>query len=164
MVNEHYLKNETKNLARFISVMKFRPMPWRQSHPYILCDRFEDLTEPEVSSGLDIVAKEGRVSRPSWSPRLVFPVWSRPGPSWTRLPTALGRATCPLSAGYHIFWTWLSDQVQVAPSRYAFRPGLSLVIRLGYDPSRTWLTSIVVLAVRHSTDTGVHPGGGWAMA
>lgn len=50
MVNEHYLKNEVKNLARFVSVMKFRPMPWREAHPYMLCDRFEDLTDPEVRS------------------------------------------------------------------------------------------------------------------
>lgn len=31
-----YLKNEVKNLARFISVMKFRPLTWQTTHPYIL--------------------------------------------------------------------------------------------------------------------------------
>lgn len=31
-----YLKHEIKNLARFISVMKFRPLIWQTSHPYIL--------------------------------------------------------------------------------------------------------------------------------
>jgi ribosome biogenesis protein BMS1 len=36
-----YKKREVLNLARFISVMKFRPLSWRQSHPYLLVDRFE---------------------------------------------------------------------------------------------------------------------------
>lgn len=48
MVNEQYLKNEVRNLARFISVTKFRPLVWRSSHPYVYCDRYEDLTDPEV--------------------------------------------------------------------------------------------------------------------
>uniref|UniRef100_A0A915CWA7 Bms1-type G domain-containing protein n=1 Tax=Ditylenchus dipsaci TaxID=166011 RepID=A0A915CWA7_9BILA len=48
MVNEHYLRHEVQNLARFISVMKKRPILWRNSHPYVLCDRFEDLTDPEI--------------------------------------------------------------------------------------------------------------------
>ncbi|KAI1291960.1 Ribosome biogenesis protein bms1 [Halotydeus destructor] len=42
-----YLKNEVKNLGRFISVMKFRPLQWRVSHPYMLVDRFEDLTKQD---------------------------------------------------------------------------------------------------------------------
>mmetsp|Transcript_25647 Transcript_25647/g.42369 ORF Transcript_25647/g.42369 Transcript_25647/m.42369 type:complete len:229 (+) Transcript_25647:2-688(+) len=41
-----YPKHETANLARFISVMKFRPLIWRNSHPYVLVDRMEDLTPP----------------------------------------------------------------------------------------------------------------------
>uniref|UniRef100_A0A0K0FM02 Bms1l protein (inferred by orthology to a zebrafish protein) n=1 Tax=Strongyloides venezuelensis TaxID=75913 RepID=A0A0K0FM02_STRVS len=44
---EQYLNAEIKNLARFISVVKFRPIIWRQNHSYILTDRFEDLTNPE---------------------------------------------------------------------------------------------------------------------
>jgi ribosome biogenesis protein BMS1 len=45
---EHrYPKREVHNLARFISVAKFRPLTWRASHPYILADRFEDVTPPE---------------------------------------------------------------------------------------------------------------------
>ncbi|KHN89148.1 Ribosome biogenesis protein bms1 [Toxocara canis] len=48
MVNEHYLKNEIRNLARFISVAKFRPLVWRTTHPYVYCDRYEDLTNPEI--------------------------------------------------------------------------------------------------------------------
>lgn len=36
-----YLKREVLNLARFISVAKFRPLIWRTQHPYLLADRFE---------------------------------------------------------------------------------------------------------------------------
>ena len=41
-----YPKAEVSNLARFISVMKFRPLVWRNSHPSVLVDRFEDVTPP----------------------------------------------------------------------------------------------------------------------
>ena len=41
-----YPKAEVTNLCRFISVLKFRPLVWRNSHPYVLCDRVEDLTDP----------------------------------------------------------------------------------------------------------------------
>uniref|UniRef100_A0A1I8HJX1 Bms1-type G domain-containing protein n=1 Tax=Macrostomum lignano TaxID=282301 RepID=A0A1I8HJX1_9PLAT len=47
LMHGDYLKNEIHNLGRFISVMKFRPLPWRAGHPYVLCDRFEDATDPE---------------------------------------------------------------------------------------------------------------------
>lgn len=47
LIYEKYLKREIHNLARFISVAKFRPLSWRISHPYILVDRFEDITPPE---------------------------------------------------------------------------------------------------------------------
>ncbi|XP_050538597.1 ribosome biogenesis protein BMS1 homolog [Daktulosphaira vitifoliae] len=43
-----YLRNEVKNLGRFISVMKFRPLTWQTSHSYVLVDRMEDLTPPEA--------------------------------------------------------------------------------------------------------------------
>ena len=36
-----YLKREIFNLARFISVMKLRPLTWRLAHPFALIDRFE---------------------------------------------------------------------------------------------------------------------------
>ena len=42
-----YPKREVHNLARFISIAKFRPLSWRAVHPYILADRFEDVTPPE---------------------------------------------------------------------------------------------------------------------
>uniref|UniRef100_A0A803M2T8 AARP2CN domain-containing protein n=1 Tax=Chenopodium quinoa TaxID=63459 RepID=A0A803M2T8_CHEQI len=40
-------KREIHNLARFISIMKFHPLSWRTAHPYVLADRFEDVTPPE---------------------------------------------------------------------------------------------------------------------
>lgn len=48
LIHDEYLKVEIKNLARFISVMKFRPLVWRTTHPYLLVDRVEDLTDPEL--------------------------------------------------------------------------------------------------------------------
>ncbi|XP_054812121.1 ribosome biogenesis protein bms1 [Prosopis cineraria] len=47
LIHGKYPKREVHNLARFISVMKFHPLSWRTSHPYILVDRFEDITPPE---------------------------------------------------------------------------------------------------------------------
>uniref|UniRef100_A0A8C4H5U8 Bms1-type G domain-containing protein n=1 Tax=Dicentrarchus labrax TaxID=13489 RepID=A0A8C4H5U8_DICLA len=47
MVYGEYQTQEVKNLGRFISVMKFRPLVWQTSHPYALVDRMEDLTDPE---------------------------------------------------------------------------------------------------------------------
>ncbi|GIL90192.1 hypothetical protein Vretimale_16386 [Volvox reticuliferus] len=43
-----YLKREVLNLARFISVMKHRPLTWRLAHPYTVVDRFEDVTPREL--------------------------------------------------------------------------------------------------------------------
>jgi ribosome biogenesis protein BMS1 len=48
ILHNEYLRTEIKNLARFISVMKFRPLTWRSTHPYLLVDRVEDLTDPEL--------------------------------------------------------------------------------------------------------------------
>ncbi|XP_029142217.1 ribosome biogenesis protein BMS1 homolog [Protobothrops mucrosquamatus] len=48
MVHGDYQKQEVHNLGRFISVMKFRPLTWQTTHPYILADRMEDLTNPEL--------------------------------------------------------------------------------------------------------------------
>ncbi|KAM7500049.1 hypothetical protein LguiA_024463 [Lonicera macranthoides] len=47
LIHGKYAKREIHNLARFISVMKFHPLSWRAAHPYILVDRFEDVTPPE---------------------------------------------------------------------------------------------------------------------
>ena len=37
---------EVHNVARFIGVMKNRPLTWRNTHPYVLIDRWEDTTGP----------------------------------------------------------------------------------------------------------------------
>lgn len=47
VINGRYPDNEILNLSRFISVMKFRPLVFRNSHPYLLADRLEDLTPRE---------------------------------------------------------------------------------------------------------------------
>ncbi|KAL6957551.1 Glycoside hydrolase 2 (Mannanase, beta-galactosidase) [Sarracenia purpurea var. burkii] len=47
LIHGKYPIREVHNLARFISVMKFHPLSWRVNHPYILVDRFEDVTPPE---------------------------------------------------------------------------------------------------------------------
>ncbi|XP_050945584.1 ribosome biogenesis protein bms1 isoform X2 [Cucumis melo] len=47
LIHGKYPKREVHNLARFISVMKFQPLSWRTNHPYVLVDRFEDVTPPE---------------------------------------------------------------------------------------------------------------------
>lgn len=47
MVHGEYQNQEIHNLGRFITVMKFRPLTWQTSHPYLLADRMEDLTNPE---------------------------------------------------------------------------------------------------------------------
>mmetsp|Transcript_24586 Transcript_24586/g.51966 ORF Transcript_24586/g.51966 Transcript_24586/m.51966 type:complete len:1176 (+) Transcript_24586:155-3682(+) len=46
VINGKYLKNECKQLTLFISRVKFRPLTWRNTHPYILVDRHEDITHP----------------------------------------------------------------------------------------------------------------------
>ncbi|KAF7291613.1 DUF663-domain-containing protein [Mycena chlorophos] len=54
VLNGRYPDTEILNLSRFISVMKFRPLVFRNSHPYLLADRIEDLTPREqvrVSKG-----------------------------------------------------------------------------------------------------------------
>ena len=43
-----YPKMEVFNLARFLSIMKLRPLVWRNSHPYMVADRMEDLTPSGV--------------------------------------------------------------------------------------------------------------------
>ncbi|KAG0231506.1 Glycoside hydrolase 2 (Mannanase, beta-galactosidase) [Actinomortierella wolfii] len=48
VINGRYPNQEILNLSRFISVMKFRPLIWRNTHPYMIADRVEDLTDPEL--------------------------------------------------------------------------------------------------------------------
>lgn len=47
VVRGRYPKMEVHNLARFIGVMKYRPLTWRNTHPFVLVDRWEDVTDPE---------------------------------------------------------------------------------------------------------------------
>lgn len=47
IINGRYPDTEILNLSRFISVMKFRPLIFRNAHPYLLADRIEDLTPRE---------------------------------------------------------------------------------------------------------------------
>ncbi|XP_016985205.1 ribosome biogenesis protein BMS1 homolog [Drosophila rhopaloa] len=47
LLHGEYLRNEVKNLGRFISVMKFRPLQWRGAHSYLLVDRLEDVTNTD---------------------------------------------------------------------------------------------------------------------
>ncbi|GJJ14677.1 hypothetical protein Clacol_008943 [Clathrus columnatus] len=47
VINGRYPDQEIQNLSRFISVMKFRPLIFRNSHPYLLADRIEDATPRE---------------------------------------------------------------------------------------------------------------------
>jgi len=46
IVNGKYLKNEVNQLKLFISRAKYRPLVWRNTHPYVLVDRHEDITHP----------------------------------------------------------------------------------------------------------------------
>jgi ribosome biogenesis protein BMS1 len=48
LINGSYPHTELHNLSLYISRMKFRPMPWRLTHPYLLVDRLEDVTNPVV--------------------------------------------------------------------------------------------------------------------
>ncbi|CAK7904389.1 ribosome biogenesis protein Bms1p [[Candida] anglica] len=50
VINGRYPDREILNLSRFISVMKFRPLKWRNEHPYLLADRITDLTHPQEIS------------------------------------------------------------------------------------------------------------------
>ncbi|KAK4054878.1 Glycoside hydrolase 2 (Mannanase, beta-galactosidase) [Microbotryomycetes sp. JL201] len=48
VMNGRYPDREVLNLSRFISVAKFRPLVFRNTHSYFLADRFEDITSREV--------------------------------------------------------------------------------------------------------------------
>ena len=46
-VNGKYLKHEVKRLSLYVSRVKFRPLVWRNTHPYLVADRIEDVTTQE---------------------------------------------------------------------------------------------------------------------
>ncbi|KAG8955852.1 Glycoside hydrolase 2 (Mannanase, beta-galactosidase) [Tulasnella sp. 424] len=47
VLNGRYPDREINNLCRFLGVTKFRPLVFRNSHPYMLADRLEDMTPRE---------------------------------------------------------------------------------------------------------------------
>mmetsp|Transcript_10256 Transcript_10256/g.31335 ORF Transcript_10256/g.31335 Transcript_10256/m.31335 type:complete len:1121 (-) Transcript_10256:367-3729(-) len=51
--HQDYLTREVLNLARFISVTKYKLVRWRSEHPYVLADRVEDLTDPSLPESSD---------------------------------------------------------------------------------------------------------------
>lgn len=44
VVNGKYLKHEIKRLSLYLQRVKFRPLVWRNTHPYVVVDRVEDVT------------------------------------------------------------------------------------------------------------------------
>ena len=62
--NGQYLKRDTLNLARFISTAKFKPLTWRSTHPYVVGDRFEDITPPREEN--DVQHSECDVAIYGW--------------------------------------------------------------------------------------------------
>jgi ribosome biogenesis protein BMS1 len=46
VVNGKYLKHEVKQLSLLLSRVKYRPLVWRNTHPYVVVDRHEDVTHP----------------------------------------------------------------------------------------------------------------------
>jgi ribosome biogenesis protein BMS1 len=50
VVNGKYRKHEVKRLSLYVSRVKFRPLVWRNTHPYVVVDRVEDVT-PIVRDG-----------------------------------------------------------------------------------------------------------------
>lgn len=48
VINGRYPDTEINLLSRFISVMKFRPLIFRNQHPYLLADRIQDLTSRQA--------------------------------------------------------------------------------------------------------------------
>lgn len=76
MVYGEYQTQEVKNLGRFISVMKFRPLVWQTSHPYVLVDR-------SVSRCSFQTSVSGSGSRWFLSLTLLFCSWiQNGGPDW----------------------------------------------------------------------------------
>mmetsp|Transcript_2453 Transcript_2453/g.3548 ORF Transcript_2453/g.3548 Transcript_2453/m.3548 type:complete len:667 (+) Transcript_2453:49-2049(+) len=49
LMNGKYLKREILNLCRFVSYTKHRPLVWRNTHGCVLADRYEDLTDENIT-------------------------------------------------------------------------------------------------------------------
>lgn len=48
VVNGKYLKHEVKRMSLYITRLKYRPLIWRNTHPYLLVDRVDDITPTSV--------------------------------------------------------------------------------------------------------------------
>eukprot|EP00727_Mastigamoeba_balamuthi_P009784 m51a1_g5428 putative ribosome biogenesis protein (1166) ;mRNA; r:149689-153735 len=46
IIHGRYMQREIINLARFLSIIKTKPLTWRNAHPHFIADRFEDLSDP----------------------------------------------------------------------------------------------------------------------
>lgn len=46
-MNNKYRKHEVQRLSLHVGRVKFRPLTWRNTHPYVLVDRVEDVTAAE---------------------------------------------------------------------------------------------------------------------
>jgi len=53
VVHGKYPKNEVKRLSLYVSRVKFRPLVWRNTHPYVVVDRVEDITGTQASAEND---------------------------------------------------------------------------------------------------------------
>jgi len=53
LYNKWYLKTEIQRLSLLISRLKYRPLIWRNTHPYVLVDRHEDVTEEQDKLSTD---------------------------------------------------------------------------------------------------------------
>jgi len=53
IINGKYMKHEVKRLSLYVGRIKFRPLVWRNSHPFALIDRVEDATPPGSGSDKD---------------------------------------------------------------------------------------------------------------
>ncbi len=51
--NGKYRKHEVKRLSLYVSRVKFRPLIWRNTHPYLVVDRVEDVTPSGQSNDGD---------------------------------------------------------------------------------------------------------------
>jgi ribosome biogenesis protein BMS1 len=48
VINGKYPKHEVKRLSLYVSRAKFRPLVWRNTHPFMVVDRVEDITPPSI--------------------------------------------------------------------------------------------------------------------
>ena len=52
VINGKYPKHEVKRLSLYVGRIKFRPLVWRNTHPYVMVDRVEDVTRSNNGEAL----------------------------------------------------------------------------------------------------------------